>query len=293
MQPTNPYASPVATEGYARPPQTSGAFRRILNTGLHLYVTNLLPIAVLTLIVWTPLELFAAYMDYFVFDPDDFKSTFRLQQALDSFFGIVATGAIIALQDASIRGEKLSAWEALGEGFAAWPRLFWSRLLRGLLLLIAFLALIIPGLYYWARLALVEQVAVIEHESGSECIKRAHHLTTGRFWLLFGLMALAYTAIAILSLILFVPLGFFPDIDHWLLSAAISLLLDVVIHIPTSILTAAYFESLQDVNRQNFSKEVVHERTSAYLASYTDPQPPDNSTRDIPPLAPSPLPPTT
>ncbi len=285
MQSTNPYASPVATEGFTHPPERTGSFRRILNVGLQLYFTNLLPIAIVTLIVWTPLELFAAYMEYFVFDPEDIGAMFRLQQALDSFFGIIAMGAVIALHDASIRGEQLSAWEALGEGFAAWPRLFWSRLIRGFLLVFAFLALIIPGLYYWARLALVEQAAVIEHKSGFDCIKRSHHLTAGRFWLLFGLMALVYVAVAVLSLILFFPLGFFPEIDHWLLFAAISLFLDIFMQIPTSLLTAAYFDSLHDLNHQNLSKKEADDRAAAYLASLQGPQlqQPTNSTTNTPP----------
>jgi hypothetical protein len=80
VQPTNPYAAPAADEGFIRPPERTGSFRRILNVGLHLYFTNLLPIAVVTLIVWTPLELFQAYLDYFVFDPEDIRASFRLRQ---------------------------------------------------------------------------------------------------------------------------------------------------------------------------------------------------------------------
>ena len=244
LQPTNPYASPQAPIGFEQLPQHGSQFRRIINLGLRLYINNLLPITFVTLVVWMPLEIFQAYMDYFVFEPDDLRSSFRLGRALENFFGIIAMGSVIALEDAYVRGEQLTPWEALGEGFSAWPRLIWTRVVRGFLLLLAFLALIIPGIYFMVRLTLAEQVAVIEHESGTDGIKRAHELSQGRFWLLLGLTFAPYAIVVLIALGLGVPLALFPEIDHWLLSAVIGLFVHLLMQIPTSILVATYFDFL-------------------------------------------------
>jgi hypothetical protein len=242
VQPTNPYAAPAAEEGFIRPPERAGPFRRILNIGFHLYFTNLLPITIVTLIIWSPCELFQSYMDHFVLDPESFGQSFRLRQFLDGFFGIIGVGAVIALQDATLRGETISIWQSLDEGFSAWPRLFWSSVLRSILLLVALIALIIPFLYYLVRLALVEQVAMIEHTGAVDSIKRAHELSARRFWLLAGLTFLPHAAIWLIAVGIAIPFGIFPELDHWLLSAALALPVDVLSQIPTTLLVVAYFE---------------------------------------------------
>src|SRR5262245_33175213 len=197
MNETNPYASPIEAESQLAPAAPPIRFREILNSGLRLYATNFLTIVAITLIVWTPLELFQSYMDYFVFDPEDVRSTFRLQRGLQGFFGIIVTAAVIAVCDATARGERLSVYEALEAGLSAWPRMFWARLVTGLLLLVAFLALIIPGIYAAFRLVLIEPVAVIEHKTGGDCIKRAYHLSQGRFWLFLGLFGGSYLILGV------------------------------------------------------------------------------------------------
>ena len=244
MEPTNPYAAPAATEGFDHRSEATCTFRRIFNVGMRLYFDNFATVAVITLLFSIPLELFQAYMQYFVFDPEDFRSPFRLQQAIENIIGIIPYGAVTALQYASLRGEHVSFWESLDKGFTAWPRLFWSRLLRGILLLLAFLALIIPGFYYFVRLSLVEQVAVIEHENGLNCIKRAHQLSANHFWLLFAVLFASYAPFVILPFILVAPLQIFPEVDHWLLYAVIYVFIDLVVQIPTSILAVAYFDLL-------------------------------------------------
>jgi len=217
-----------------------------MNVGMNLYLQNILPIAVITLIVYVPLELVQAYMEYYVFDPEDIRATFRLQRFLENFFGIFAIGSVTALQAATLRHESISIGESLGRGIAAWPRLFWSRLVRGFLLILALLALVIPFFYYFVRLLLVEQVAVIEHASGMQCIKRAHHLSANHFWLVCGVTSLSYSAVILVALVLNIPLSLFPEIDHWLLSAAIAVFVQILTQIPTSLLVATYFEFLYE-----------------------------------------------
>lgn len=267
MQPTNPYAAPAADEAFVPPPDRTGSFRRILNVGLHLYFRNLLPITIVTLIIWIPCELFQAYMDHFVLDPENVGQTFRIRQFLESFFGIIGVGAVIAIQDATLRGEKITIWESLDEGFSAWPRLFWSSVLRGFLLLLAFLALVIPFIYYLVRLVLVEQVAMIEHTGVVDSIKRAHELSARRFWLLAGLTFLPYAAIWLIAIALHIPLSIFPELDHWLVSATFALPVDVLAQIPTSLLVVAYFEFMKESSPPLPDSPLISRSSASSLSS--------------------------
>jgi hypothetical protein len=246
MDSLNPFAAPQTSEPWtARVRSPGGSFGEALKTGLWLFTENLLPILIVTSIVWSPLEVLQAYCDYFVFEEDDLRSSFRLQRTLNSLFGIIATGAVIAAGDASLRGTRISAWQALFAGLAAWPRLFWTRLVRGFLLVLAFLALILPFIYVGFRLMLVETVVVAERRSGMDCIKRAWELAERRVWRITGLMIVTYFAVVTVSILLFVPLAIFPEFDHWLLSAALSLVADLLGHIPTLVLVAVYFQAVQ------------------------------------------------
>jgi hypothetical protein len=246
LEPTNPYAPPAALEGFDHPPEITSPFRRIINIGLRLYFENFLPVAVITLLFSIPCELFQAYMQYFVIDPEDFRAPMRLQQAIENFVGIIPYGAVTALQFAALRGQPVSLWECIDKGFSAWPRLFWSRILRGILLILAFLALIIPGFYYFVRLSLVEQVAMIEHQSGLNCIKRAHQLSANHFWLLFSLLFVSYAPFLVLPAILVAPLHIFPEINHWLVYTAILVVIDLLVQLPASILVVAYHDFLHE-----------------------------------------------
>jgi hypothetical protein len=248
---TNPYASPLGTDTPPQLPTPQVSFAQILNCGLQLYISNLAAIVIVTLVIYTPLQFFHSYMDYFVFAEDDLRSSFRLQRALYAFFGIIATAGVIAIGDAAMRGEPLSAWEALGEGLSAWPRMFWSRLLANFLLLAAFLALIIPGIYVFFRLAILEPVAVIEHRSGIGCIKRAYQLTQRRFWLMFGVLGSAYAIVILVGFAMAMPLALFPEIDHWLLDIAMSLLVHVIESIAPILMVAVYFALHSDVEQTN------------------------------------------
>lgn len=249
MNETNPYASPIEAESQLAPAAPQVSLRGILNSGLRLYATNFLTIVAVTLIVWTPLELFQSYMDYFVFDPEDVRSTFRLQRGLQSFFGIIVTAAVIAVCDAAMRSEQLSIFEALEAGLSAWPRMFWTRLLTGLLLLVAFLALIIPGIYAVFRLALVEPVAVIEHKTGSDCIKRAYLLSKGRFWLFLGLFGGSYLILGVFSVLIVAPTVLFSEFDHWLVNVFTSLCIDVLMQTIPALMVAAYFACSREAER--------------------------------------------
>jgi len=269
MNHTNPYASPTEPETQLVPAAPSVSFRGILNSGLRLYATNFSKIVVITLIVCTPLEFFQSYMDYFVIDADDFRSSFRLQRALHNFLGIIATAGVIAVCDAAMRGERLSALEGLSEGFSAWPRMFWSRLVSGLLILLAFLALIIPGIYFTFRLALVEPVAVIEHASGGDAIKRSYYLTNGRFWLMLGLLVSSYIVLGLFGMAVVAPTMIFAEIDHWLVNVATSLCINIVAQVIPSILVAAYFACLRDAEKASETMLAVGNQDGASMPVQT------------------------
>ncbi len=212
----------------------------ILRHAWDLYRKHFGVVAAVVIVIWLPLDLLSSYMDYFVFGPDDFRKSFKFYQFLDNFVGIIATAGVISIGYTSCLGQRPSFRGAMSVGANSWGRMFWTRFLAALALVLGLVLLIIPGIYLLVRLALVEPVAVCERISGSTAMRRSFELTKGRFWQVF-LLWLAFGAVMIAALAcVILPAIFIPALDHWLVDATTSLLTDLVAAFGTLCWFCAY-----------------------------------------------------
>ncbi len=212
----------------------------ILRHAWSLYRKHFGVVAAVVVAIWLPLDLLSSYMDYFVFGPDDVRKSFKFARFLDNFVGIVATAAVIAVGYSSCVGGHPAFGSAMSVGARSWGRMWWTRVLTGLSIVLGLILLIIPGLYLLVRLALVEPVVVCERVSGSTAMRRSFELTRGRFWQVV-LLVLASGAIIIVPMAcVILPIVFIPVLDHWIVDAATSLLADVIAAFGTLCLLCAY-----------------------------------------------------
>jgi len=212
----------------------------ILKHAWNLYRSNFGVIVAVILVICLPLDLLSSYMDYFVFDPDDLRKSFKFSRFLENFIGIIATAAIISVGHKASLGECSSFRSAMRMGVSAWGRMWWTRFLAGLAIILGCLLLFAPGLYLMIRLALVESVAVCEHVSGPTAMRRSFELTRGRVWNLFVLGVAFGTIMIILMGCVVLPAIFIPALDHWLVDAATSLVADFIATYGTLCLFSAY-----------------------------------------------------
>ncbi|MEX0611332.1 MAG: hypothetical protein WD229_04355 [Pirellulales bacterium] len=243
MENVNPYASPLAAGGEAvaaaeQPLTLLGAFR----AGTSLYLRRLPTIVALTLSIWVPAELFVSYQEYFVLDPDDVLGVFRWTALTEAVVGIIATGGIISVGEADLRGEHRGWLAGLVDGLRAWPRLFATRLLGGLVLICAAVFLLLPAIYLGVRYSLSDTAAVVERRAGMGALNRSMELTRGRFLVFFGLLVVTLVPLLIAGGVIFLPLLLFPEIDHWLVSAALTCVTDLLYSWMTLVFVAAYVQ---------------------------------------------------
>jgi hypothetical protein len=211
----------------------------ILHDSWQVYRRNFRAILAIVLVVWIPLELLGSYVDAFVFGEDDFRKSWKLAQFLDHFFGIIATAGVIFIGHEALAGHKANFRSALATGLKSWGRMWWTRFLSGFVLLLGILLLVVPGLYWFVRLSLVEQVVVCEHISGPQAIKRSFELTEGHFWTLVRL-GLALLAIFIVPIALTLLTSLVPALDHWLIDASSNLFSDVAVAFGTIAFVTTY-----------------------------------------------------
>jgi hypothetical protein len=221
----------------------------ILKHAWDLYRKHFGVITAVVVVIWLPLDLLSSYMDHFVFDPDDIRKSFKFSQFLDNFVGIIATAGVISIGYTSYLGQHPSFGGAMAIGANSWGRMWWTRFLTGLALILGLLLLVIPGIYLLVRLALVEPVVVCERVSGSSAMRRSFELTKGRFWQVF-LLGLVFGAVMVAPLAcVILPAILIPALDHWLVDATTSLFAELVGAFGTLCFLCAYvaFSANQDV----------------------------------------------
>jgi hypothetical protein len=214
--------------------------KSILSKAWDVYRERFGLIAAIVIVVWLPCELLSSYMDAFVFGPDDIRRSFRFSQFLDNFIGIIATAGVTFIAFTERSGESATFGSAIGAGFNAWGRLWWTRFLSGILLIFGFLLLIIPGVYLLTRLCFVESVAVIERTSGIQAIQRSFELTKDRLWQTFRFGLVIGSIIFFLCVAVVLPAVFIEALDHWLIDAATQLVCDIFIAFATVAMLCGY-----------------------------------------------------
>lgn len=128
-----------------------------------------------------------------------------------------------------------------------WP-LIWLQAISGVLVFIALLALVIPGLYLVVAWALAVPVLLVENRKGMAALSRSRELIRGRWWPTLGLLFLVGGAGAIVSGVL-TPLvaGLLPAGSHLARAASEGVASGVVAVLTTpfaaAALTALYFDS--------------------------------------------------
>ena len=243
MEPTNPYASPQHPAELEKPPPVPLSLGGILRTSIWLYASNATAVVGLTILFWLPMELMQSYYDYFLAQEDDPLRSLRTTLWMENLIGIIPMAGTFAMGNAAMKGERPSLWFGLAAGLEAWPRIIGTRIVVSLITLLAFFLFILPGIYVLVRSVLAEPVAVMERLNPMENMKRSFDLTHRAFWRYFALLFVSLGAVSLAGALTSLPPSIFPEIDHWLLSAGLSLFLDVIAAWPALVLVAAYWAS--------------------------------------------------
>jgi hypothetical protein len=145
---------------------------------------------------------------------------------LENFFGIIATAGVIHV---AMHEGSGGLGGALSTGMRCWPSMWWARFVSTLMCGVSLLLLVVPFFYLYPRLILIESALVAEGLTGMEAIKRSQELIRGRYWQTARLLLL-------LILIIIVPISLSLALsiwevlpEHWLLDAASSVIIDVLI----------------------------------------------------------------
>lgn len=112
---------------------------------------------------------------------------------------LVATAACVkAVADAYLQ-ERPEAGSSLRFAGGRTLALLWVSILQFIVLIPAFLALIVPGIWLAISFAVAFPVLMIESERGGAALRRSFRLVRGRWWPTFGVILIAYLLAAVVQ----------------------------------------------------------------------------------------------
>ncbi len=196
--------------------------REVFSSAFSNYRQHFWLITSLTLVVWLPYDLVQSYLEYHVWDEEDSDEALNFTIFYETcwfvfslIICVIPTAGILYSLELSASGVRPTFGSALKAGLAYWPRMFFTYLLLGVLLVCGFIFFIVPAIIVLIRCAVVEQLVVREKLTGMAAITRSYALTKGRFWQLLGWFTVASGgAFLVGAPLLFV--AFIPALDWWL-----------------------------------------------------------------------------
>jgi len=192
------------------------------------------------LTVWIPGNLLVNYLDFYVIDPDNFRLSFRMYQLVESILSPVPAAAVIAILSRSKLGRRATYLEVMGVALRKWGPLFWARFVAGILILLGFIAFIIPGIMLSVRYALLDQAVVVEGADPGEARRRSAELTAGMRWEILAVCLLFYVPYIAMSLAIYVPMFFLPFLDQFHFNVFLDCCVDLGV-VPIQIVLFLYY----------------------------------------------------
>jgi hypothetical protein len=193
------------------------------------------PVSVIVLGVWLPGHLLVEYLTY-QGQPADVGRGLRAVLVIEAILGPFYASGVLCLLGAASDGEEASLGHALRRALRIWPRVFWARLVSGLLVLVGLIALVIPGIVLAVRLAMIDAVVVRERSTPIAAVRRTLQLSRGRSWRIAASLSLASLPFAAFALVAGALQGLLPSLDAWLPSALLGCPADVLMEATAIVL---------------------------------------------------------
>jgi hypothetical protein len=224
---------------------------RLLGQHLHLFT-------LLSLTVWLPIHVLLNYLEFF--DPGEeaagraLRIVLTAQVVLDPFVVSAMLSALLRIK----QGAPVGYWQALAEGFNAWPRLMLVRFMVIWVLLmpsLGWLAVYTAGptvqlvggtalvglslliLVLLVRFALVDSVVVIDGASPLTAWRRAAAVTAGQRWSILGAATVLFVLIFGLAVAGGQTFRAVPEANHFVARV----LFDCVLAVSQSLFTISLF----------------------------------------------------
>jgi len=200
--------------------------------------------AAMILTVWLPGNIVITYLAYSVEGLSN-MGYLALVMVIQGTFGPIYIGALVYCVFQMKSGRAVTYREAMAVGIKKWPALFTARLVAGVLISAAYLALVTPGVVLDLRYALLDSAVIIERKCTSEALVRSRELMDGRRWQMFWAAAVFFTLYVIVSVAVSLPLDFIDSPSTMPVEVVLKCALDIAFAVIQIVICLVYWEAIQ------------------------------------------------
>ncbi len=170
-------------------------FMEILYGGGRFFRQNFRSIVIIICFLYIPLLTMVYFLEKASFSPN--HAGMRIYQSFFKFFytqiGFVMTMAVALLVEGSLEERKLHWKTALTKALRKWPRLFVTKLVTGIVLLVYFIV-IIPGIIYYIYFIFIIFAVALRDKKVEGAMSYSKEVVEKRWWRVFFFMLFLITA---------------------------------------------------------------------------------------------------
>ena len=119
-------------------------------------------------------------------------------------------------------------------------------MLAGFLIVLGFIALIVPGIVLSVRYSLLDSVVVMEGAGADRARRRSTELTKGIRWQIFWVWILYVVGFILIWFLMYLPVLYFPDLDTMATGVVMDCVLDVVFAIIQIAMFLYYWQAAHE-----------------------------------------------
>jgi hypothetical protein len=157
-------------------------FRGLFGLGILLYLRNMIPIAVVSIVIFLPVELLASYFIFQSGKQSDMLFIIRTGNFVFLLAGSLAAPAICHLTVHSLAGAAVSARASISFAFRRYFLVLSTTFISNLLIGLACILLVVPGIIVYSWYALVTPVASLDNTRLGGVLDRSKELTGNNRW---------------------------------------------------------------------------------------------------------------
>ena len=192
----------------------------ILQKAWNLYRRNFVTVLTLALPVWIPCIFYEMWKANVPLAEGTLASTLRQEVPVTLLLSILATSAVYYYLGDETAGRPAGLKAAAKAGLEFWSRMFVTRFVVGVVLIVGFLLLVVPGIYLAVRLAVAEPLILAEEVAGLDAMRRSWDLTKGKFWRVLGWLVVGSLPPLAVAAVIALPFMFLQELKEWPVQAA-------------------------------------------------------------------------
>lgn len=175
-------------------------FGDTVSKALEVFFKNFVPFMILSAVLYIPVFLYGYYN---IQNPERLGDSFivLISVMMELILYSVLTASLVYGTVQHLNGTPTTLANCFSRGIQTMLAVIGIAIVAGIILILGFIALVIPGLIVMTMFWVVVPVAVIERKGVGASLSRSRYLTYGHRWAIFGILVLLVVAQGVFQLV--------------------------------------------------------------------------------------------